>query len=89
MEIIKKSGRVEEFNPSKVKNSVFYASEEVKEPLTDSDLKLIEKEVIDILKHLGREKTSAYEVFAIVLNVLKKLEFNRIGRSYLEGSIKF
>ena len=43
MNIIKKSGRVEEFDISKVRRSVSNASIEINQPMTDSDLKVIEK----------------------------------------------
>lgn len=89
MNIIKKSGRVEEFDISKVRRSVSNASIEINQPMTDSDLKVIENEVLKILKDLKREKTSSYEIFSIVLNVLKKLNFNAVGKAYFNGSIDF
>lgn len=88
MRIIKNDGRVEEFNTSKIKHSVSNASTEINEPLTDSDLKIIEKEVLDILKVLNREETSSYEIFAIVIKVLSKLGFERVCKEYLKGSIE-
>ncbi|WP_315081664.1 ATP cone domain-containing protein [uncultured Clostridium sp.] len=89
MNIIKKSGRIEEFQISKVRQSILNASEEVREPLSDAELKLIEKEVDNILSKLNRTETSSYEVFAICLNVLKELGFKAVCKSYLEGSISF
>lgn len=89
MEIIKIDGRIEEFNISKIKHSVLNASTEINEPLTDSDLKIIEKEVLCILKVLNREKTSSYEIFAIVVKVLSKLGFYDVCKSYLRGTIDF
>jgi len=87
MRIIKKDGRAEEFNTSKIKNSVLNASTEINEPLTDSDLKIIEKEVLSILKVLNREETSSYEIFAIVLKGLSRLGFKGVCKAYLKGSI--
>lgn len=89
MKIIKKNGRIEEFDGSKIKRSVLNASSEINEILTDSDLKVIENEVLNTLKIINREETSSYEIFAIVLNVLKKLEFNDVGKAYFKGSIEF
>lgn len=89
MEIIKKNGRIEEFNISKVKRSILNASSEINQSLADADLNIIEKEVLKILKELKREKTSSYEVFAIVLNVLNNLKFNEVGKAYFNGSIEF
>ncbi|MDR5588587.1 MULTISPECIES: ATP cone domain-containing protein [Clostridium] len=89
MNIIKKNGRIEEFQMSKIRQSILNASEEVTEPLSDAELKLIEKEVNNILCKLNRTETSSYEVFAICLNVLKELGFKAICKSYLEGSLSF
>jgi transcriptional repressor NrdR len=89
MEIIKNNGRIEEFNLSKIKHSILNASTEINEPLTDADLKIIEKEVLNILKVLNREQTSSYEIFAIVLKVLSKLGFMHVCKAYLKGSIDF
>ncbi|ACD23348.1 MULTISPECIES: ATP cone domain-containing protein [Clostridium] len=89
MNIIKKSGRIEEFQISKVRQSILSASEEVTEPLSDAELKLVEKEVNNILTKLNRTETSSYEVFAICLNVLNELGFKAVCKSYLQGSISF
>ena len=89
MEIIKIDGRIEEFNISKIKHSVLNASTEINEPLTASDLKIIEKEVFSILQVLGRERTSSYEIFAIVVKILNKMGFKGVCKAYLRGSIDF
>ncbi len=89
MNIIKKNGRIEEFKISKVRQSILSASEEVTEPLSDAELKLIEKEVNNILSKLNRTETSSYEVFGICLNALNELGFKSVCKSYLQGSISF
>lgn len=89
MKIIKNNGRIEEFNLSKIKHSVLNASTEIDEPLTDADIKIIEKEVLNILKVINREETSSYEIFGIVLKVLSKLGFIDVCKAYLKGSIDF
>ena len=89
MEIIKKKGHKEEFNISKVRQSVLSASNEINQTLSDADLNVIEKEVLKKLTSLNRGLTSSYEVFAIVLYVLKELGFNKVGDTYFKGSIQF
>jgi transcriptional regulator NrdR family protein len=89
MRIIKKNGRIEEFNLSKIKNSILNTSVEINEPLTEADLKIIEKEVLNVLKVINREETSSYEIFAIVLNALSKLGFKHVCKAYLKGAIDF
>ncbi|MBW6410773.1 ATP cone domain-containing protein [Clostridium weizhouense] len=89
MNIIKKSGNIEEFEVSKIKRSILNASKQTQEALSDSELNLIEKEVIKILEKLKRSETSSYEIFSICLNVLVELGFNSIAKSYLDGSLNF
>lgn len=89
MKIIKKKGHKEDFNTNKVKRSILNASKEINQTLSDSDLNIIETEVLKKLKLLNREVTSSYEVFAIILYVLKELGFDKIGETYFKGSIEF
>ena len=55
MNIIKKNGRVEEFNISKIKHSILNVSNEINEPFTDADLKIVEREVLNVLKIINRD----------------------------------
>ena len=89
MDIIKKKGHKEEFNISKVRQSILNASNEINQTFSDSDLNVIEKEVLKKLTLLNREITSSYEVFSIVLYALKELGFNKVGDAYFKGSIEF
>ena len=89
MDIIKKKGHKEEFNISKVRQSILNASNEINQTLSDSDLNVIEKEVLKKLTLLNREITSSYEVFSSGLYALKELGFNKVGDAYFKGSIEF
>lgn len=89
MKMIKKDGRLEEFKSEKIRTSVLNASNEVNQPMLEVDLNVVEKEVINTLEELKREVTSSYEIFGIVLHVLKALKFNEVGKSYLKGSVNF
>lgn len=84
MDLIKKDGRIQEFDMSKIKQSILNSANEIDEPLTNSDLKVIESEIINILKVLNRENTSSYEIFAIIFNALNKLGFSKISKAYLK-----
>lgn len=87
MNIVKKDGRIEEFSISKIRRSISNSSTEINKPLTHSDLKIIEQEVLKILKTINRGETSSYEIFGIVLKVLNHLGFTDVSQSYLKGSI--
>ena len=86
MKIIKKDGRVEEFNSKKIRTSVENSAKEVGITLNESDLIIlvedIEKKILQI-----REKeliTSSYEVVGVVFSVLKRNGFKSVLKSYVE-----
>jgi transcriptional regulator NrdR family protein len=87
MDLVKKDGRLQQFDISKIKQSILNASRDIHEPLTDADIKVIENEVLKVLKVLNEEKTSSYEILGIVLHTLNKLGFSKIGKVYLNGLI--
>lgn len=86
MKIVKKDGRLEEFNSKKIKTSIENSAKEVGVMLNESDLIIlvqdIEKKILQI-----REKeliTSSYEVVGIVFSILKRNGFKSILKSYVE-----
>lgn len=86
MKIIKKDGRLEEFNSRKIKTSIENSANEVGIALNESDLIIlvqdIERKILQI-----REKeliTSSYEVIGVVFSILKRNGFKNILKSYVE-----
>ncbi|WP_244834559.1 ATP cone domain-containing protein [Clostridium sp. BJN0001] len=89
MKVIKKSGKIQDFNLDKISSSVKNASYETKQALADSDLKLVRKETLDILGKLGKDRnTSSYEIFGVVLDVLDSLGFKDVAKKYISGSFE-
>lgn len=86
MQIIKKDGRVEEFNSRKIKTSIENSANEVGVLLNESDLTVLVKDVESKLLKV-REKellTSSYEVIGVIFSVLKRDGFNSVLKSYIE-----
>lgn len=89
MKVIKKDKNVEEFNIEKIAASVTNASSETEQVLTDADLKLIKKQVLDTLKALGENReTSSYEIFGVVSDTLSSLGFADTLKKYISGSFE-
>ena len=86
MKIIKKDGRLEEFNINKIKTSIENAARDGGVFLNYSDLKIlsadVEKEILTIRK--DSPITSSYEVIGIIFSILRKDGFNKILKAYLE-----
>lgn len=68
MTIIKKSGRKEEYSAEKLSNSIAAASDEAREPLNESDLKLIITEFNQIIS--GKELMTTQQIDVIVSGLL-------------------
>lgn len=75
MEILKKKGNIEKFNEDKLKTSILNAARDSDNPLNESDINSISKDIVDTLKKLNKNYTSSYEIFGITVNSLKKNGF--------------
>lgn len=86
MKIIKKDGRVEEFNIKKVKTSIENAARDSENMLNESDLKIIISDVENTLLKLRKDTliTSSYEVIGVIFEILKRDGFNNVLKSYVE-----
>lgn len=86
MKIIKKDGRIEEFNSKKIITSIENAADDIGEMMNESDLKIlaqdIERKILEIRK--DSLLTSSYEVVGVVFYILKRDEFSDILKAYIE-----
>lgn len=86
MKIIKRDGRLEEFNLLKVRVSLQNAANDINFTLNESDLKILVKDIETFLKKIRKDSyiTSSYEVIGVIFEVLKRDGFNNILTSYLK-----
>jgi transcriptional repressor NrdR len=86
MKIIKKDGRLEEFNVKKIKTSIENAARDSGTMLNESDLKILVNDAEKTLLKTRNDSliTSSYEVIGVIFEILKRDGFNSILRSYLE-----
>lgn len=86
MKIIKKDGRIEEFNSKKIKTSIENSANEVGVILNESDLMVlvqdIEKKLIETRK--SELVTSSYEVIGVIFLILKRDGFKTVLESYMQ-----
>lgn len=85
MTVIKRDGRIQEFDVIKIRSSILGASIDSNTIINESDLKVLSKRVLKVLKAIRGEDgiTSTYEIFAIIIETLKNDSFNDIAMSYL------
>lgn len=85
MKITKKDGILREFDIEKVSVALVNSAKKVESEISDSDLKLILKQVekrIQTLNGIARV-TSTYEVRGVVYQVLKDNGFTELSRAYM------
>ncbi|MGL4772309.1 MAG: ATP cone domain-containing protein [Clostridium sp.] len=85
MKVIKKDGRLQDFNLSKVKVSLEYASDTAEIEMNESDLKIL---LEDINKSLIRTRgengnTSSYEIIGAIIKTLKEDRFTAIVTAFV------
>ena len=86
MRIIKKDGRLEEFNIKKVRTSIEIAACDAEAMLNESDLHILASDVEKMLFNIRKDSliTSSYEVVGVIFNVLKRDGFSKILKAYVE-----
>lgn len=85
MQIIKKDGRVEEFDASKIITSINNAASESDIQLNSSDINIIVEDIEQKLLDLRGDKstTSSYEVVGLITMVLKEDKFLDVLNTYI------
>lgn len=85
MKVVKKDGRLQELDTSKIKGSLMSASSSNKSLLNESDANIIVEDVVKKLKSFRGEEynTSSYEIIGVVLDILKRDGFDDLISSYI------
>lgn len=86
MKIIKKDGRLEEFNYDKIKTSITNSAMDSEQLVNESDLNIIVRDIVKNIEGLRGETsaTSSYEVIGSIFTVLKRDGFENVIKAYLD-----
>ena len=86
MKIIKKDGRLEEFNINKIKTSIENAAKDSGSFLNSSDLKILAEDIKKTILLIRKDPciTSSYEVTGFLFSVLARDGFNNVLKAYIE-----
>lgn len=87
MKIIKKDGRLQEFDKKKIFTSLDNASKDVEEiALNESDIKILVEDICKKLESIRKNDnpSSSYEIIGVIIDVLKKDGFAPIAKSFVE-----
>lgn len=85
MRVIKKDGRIQSLDITKIRNSILAASIDSNTIINEADLKRVSNRVVEVLKVMRKDEelSSTYEIFAIIIETLANDGFYDIAVSYL------
>ena len=85
MKVIKKDGRLQELDQSKIEVSILNATRGQKALLNESDAKIIAEDVVSCIKEFRGEEnnTSSYEITGVVISILDRDGFDDVICSYV------
>lgn len=85
MKVVKKDGRLQELEQSKIEVSILNATGDERALLNESDAKIIAEDVVSCIKEFRGEEynTSSYEIIGVVINILDRDGFDDVISSYV------
>lgn len=86
MMIIKKDGRLQDFDENKIKTSIGNAAKSISQaPLNEADIKIISADVVNTIKSIRKnnDNTSSYEIIGVIVDTLKKDGFREVIKEFL------
>ena len=86
MKVIKKDGRLQDFNIRKIMVSIERASDDVKESMNESDAENIGTAVMRELNKLGIDKIESSKLKNIIMKAINELGFANIAEAYSKGN---
>lgn len=85
MRVIKRNNTIDIFNPSKIRQSILNASNSSGILITDMELEYLTREITRKLNKIRYEDTSSYEIYGIVIEVLKYHNYTNIYNQYINN----
>ncbi|MGH4125824.1 MAG: ATP cone domain-containing protein [Clostridium sp.] len=87
MKVIKSDGRLQNFDLSKIKTSIDRASDDARQPLNESDLENLARNIEKSLKNYQKDSIHSDIIQKFVLRELEKQGFKIVAEYYRQGKI--
>jgi len=87
MKVIKRDGRLQEFDLRKIKTSIDRASDDARQPLNESDLENLARSIEKGLKNYQKSSIHSDIIQTFVLKELEKQGFEVVAEYYNQGKI--
>lgn len=85
MKVIKRNGRIQEFDIGKIQITLENVSDEISEPLTESDIKKLLASIEKAIYSRNQDEIRSSEIFEIVIDELEKAGFHDVAVAYKKG----
>ncbi len=87
MKVIKKSGKIVDFDIEKIKTSIRNAGMDIKAGLSTHDVNTMADDVHKMIQRLRGEDglTSAYEIRSVTVVCIKDYGYEKVARHYAQG----
>lgn len=83
MNIVKKSGKLEQYTRDKIRRSIGAASDESTQPLTESDLSRLVRDFDQIAE--GKETMTSQQVAVVIIGLLYANGYRGVLEKYAQG----
>lgn len=88
MKVIKQDGRLQSFDLSKIETSIYRASDDSNEPLTQSDIHNLARRIEKEIQNLQKDTVHSYLIQSLVLGEIEKSGFHLVGKYYNQGKLE-
>ena len=85
MKVIKRDGRLQEFDLSKIKTSIDRASDNAEQPLNESDIENLARSIEKSLKNYQKDSIHSDIIQNFVLRELENQGFKIVAKYYNQG----
>ena len=88
MKVIKRDGRFQSFDLSKIETSIYRASDDANEPLNESDIHNLARSIEKEIQNLQKDTVHSYLIQGLVLGEIEKSGFHQVGKYYNRGKLE-
>lgn len=84
MKVIKRDGRIQEFDINKILITIEKVSDEIVEPFTESDINNLSEDILNSIKAISKDTIEVNKIQDVVVEQLEKLGFGKAANHYKE-----
>lgn len=86
MMVLKKNGKIEEFNIAKVRTGIINSADDINFLLTEGDINMLLNQINKKLSEIRKngQNTTSYEIRGVMYHILMDNNFEELTKSYMK-----